>query len=76
MTRNQLVFTACFGVLCFWIGLWAGEERPAVELKPCPQAGKASLISATVTGQVCTYAEIVRGGGKFKWEIRKILPRT
>ena len=40
MTRNQIVFTACFGVLCFWIGLESGEEQSAVELKPCPQAAK------------------------------------
>lgn len=40
MTRNQIVFTACFGVLCFWLGTRIGEEQSAVELKPCPQAAK------------------------------------
>jgi len=70
-----------FGYLLLWLllpsisfvaGLYVGEEQSAVELKPCPQAGKASLIRATVTGQVCTYAEIVRGGRKFKWEVRTL----
>lgn len=40
MTRNQIVFAACFGILCFWIGMNVGEEQSAVELKPFPKAEK------------------------------------
>ena len=71
MTMGQIVFVWCALCAAFLLGMHVGEEQSAVELKPCPQAGKASLISATVTGQVCTYAEIVRGG-KFKWEVRTL----
>lgn len=72
MTAHQMVFTVCLASAMFLFGLYIGEEQSAAKLQPCPQAGKAELISATVTGQICTYAEIVRDGKKFKWEVRKI----
>lgn len=56
----------------FLAGMWAAEEKSAVMLQPCPKNAKMTLTKMEVTGQICTYAEIVRGGSKFKWEIRKI----
>ena len=58
--------------LAFLVGTWVGEDAAAVKLQPCPQAGKAELINATVTGQVCQYAEIVKGGRKIKWSVKTL----
>jgi hypothetical protein len=72
MTIDKAVFVLCLCAGCFLAGLIVGEEQSAVKLQPCPQAGKAELIRATVSGQVCTYAEIVRGGKKIRWEIKPL----
>lgn len=69
MTRNQIVFLACTHVAAFWIGGLVFSPT-APKIQPCPQGGKASLIKATVTGQQCTYAEIV--GRRFKWSVRAV----
>ena len=67
--------------IMFLVGMWFGEDAAAVKLQPCPQpvalqpcpyAGKAELINATVTGQVCQYAEIVKGGRKIKWSVKTL----
>ena len=65
----------CWAVIAcsmFVVGVMVGNEKAAVALQPCPQAGKAELIKATVTGQVCQYAEIVKGGRKIKWSVKAL----
>jgi hypothetical protein len=72
MAVERVVFIFSLMVASFWLGVEVGYQQSSVELKPCPKEGKAQLISATVTGQVCQYAEIVRGGGKIKWTTRSL----
>lgn len=59
-----LVVTLC--AVSFALGLWAGEEQSAVQLKPCPKEN--GKVVAHRTAEVCTY---IKTYGKATWE-RKI----
>lgn len=54
-----IVITSAVG-LGFLAGLYVAEERPAIELKPCPKYEMQSLTSSTrlLDGRVvCSYAK-------------------
>jgi len=69
---DRIVFVLSLMAVSFVAGLEVGAIHSAVELKPCPQAGKAQLVKSEVSGQVCTYATIEKQGRKFRFESKTI----
>ena len=59
---DKVVFYVCILSGAFFLGMWAGEERAAVELMPCPKEMGFSIVSRTAT--TCNYVRSSQLYGK------------
>ena len=66
---DRIVFYVSALAAAFLLGLWAGEERAAVELMPCPKEAGFSVVSRTADS--CTYVKTSQLYGKAQ-RVRKI----
>ena len=59
---DRIVFYVCILSASFIVGYWAGYERSAVELMPCPKEAGFSVVSRTAT--TCNYISASKTYGK------------
>ena len=66
---DRIVFYVCALAAAFLLGMWAGEDKSAAQLMPCPKEAGFSVVSRTANS--CTYVRASQLYGKAQ-RVRKI----